>query len=80
MKCKECRFFDGSCCTHDDFFIKEIEDEPRNVLLFKRRDVNEDDFCSWAEEGEFSDEGYEIEYVNVWRDKRCSEETRLLSR
>ena len=54
---------------HSDFFIKEIEDEPRNVLLFKRRDVNEDDFCSWAEEGRFDDEGYEIEYSNVWSER-----------
>lgn len=66
MRCKECRFFDGSCCRHDDFLIREIKDKPINVLLFKRKDVNEDDFCSWAEEGSFDDEGYEIENSNIW--------------
>lgn len=52
-KCKDCKYFDGSHCVHDDFFI--AEDKGR--LIFKQRYVNEDDFCSWAEEGELETEG-----------------------
>ena len=64
--CKQCKYFDGSCCRHDDFLMRVIEDKPRDILLFKQRYVNEDDFCSWAEEGTFDDEGYDIADSRIW--------------
>ena len=56
VTCKECRFFDCSCCRKDSLFRYYIDSCRNRGPVFFRMYVNEDDFCSDAERGEYIEE------------------------